>query len=348
MGFISEDELQALVARHPPLLGGEQMNPEAPRRWLLVRREAGLAGAVGEGARWSLDHLFVDQDGIPTIVEVKRSTDTRVRREVVGQMLDYAANAVVYLPVDRIRAWFEDRCAAEGQDAGEVMRVALQRDDPDVFWALVGTNLLAGRLRLVFVADVIPPELVRIVEFLNRQMSPAEVVAVEISRFASGSLASLVPRVLTSPASKAAPGTRRLDEADFWAGLAKRPAEEAVVRKLVDWARSNGVRTVMNRGSMGFHFDSHGTYYPFFNAARGRHIELGFGTLASRPVFESNEQRAELARRLNEGPGVSIGSDKIDRYPTIPTTALSDARALDAFTNAFDWVIQTLRSRADG
>jgi hypothetical protein len=38
----------------------------------------------------------LDQDAIPAIVEVKRSTDTRIRREVVGQMLDYAANSVVY------------------------------------------------------------------------------------------------------------------------------------------------------------------------------------------------------------------------------------------------------------
>jgi 5-methylthioribose kinase len=40
-------------------------------------------------------------------VEVKRSSDTRIRREVVGQMLDYAANAVVYWPLEMIRAKFE-------------------------------------------------------------------------------------------------------------------------------------------------------------------------------------------------------------------------------------------------
>ena len=57
--------------------------------------------------RWSVDHLFLDQDAIPTIVEVKRSRDTRIRREVVGQMLDYAANAVVYWPVETVRAEFE-------------------------------------------------------------------------------------------------------------------------------------------------------------------------------------------------------------------------------------------------
>ena len=48
---------------------------------------------------------------MPTLVEVKRSDDTRIRREVVGQMLDYAANGVVYWPAERLRADFESRCA---------------------------------------------------------------------------------------------------------------------------------------------------------------------------------------------------------------------------------------------
>jgi hypothetical protein len=33
--------LQELLATHPDLLAGDQMNEDAPRRWLLVRREAG-------------------------------------------------------------------------------------------------------------------------------------------------------------------------------------------------------------------------------------------------------------------------------------------------------------------
>ena len=46
-----------------------------------------------DGGRWLVDRLFLDQDGVPTLVEVKRSSDTRIRREVVGQLLEYAANA---------------------------------------------------------------------------------------------------------------------------------------------------------------------------------------------------------------------------------------------------------------
>jgi hypothetical protein len=54
------------------------------------------------------------------------------------------------------------------------------RGDVETFWGLVDTNLRAGRIRLVFVADAVPPELQRIVEFLNVEMDPAEVLAIDV------------------------------------------------------------------------------------------------------------------------------------------------------------------------
>jgi hypothetical protein len=49
---------------------------------------------------------------------------------------------------------------------------------------------------MVFVADIIPKELRRIVEFLNSQMSSAEVLAVEIRQYVGQGLKTLVPRVI--------------------------------------------------------------------------------------------------------------------------------------------------------
>jgi hypothetical protein len=89
--FRSEDAFQKLLAAFPLLLSDSQMDSASPRRWLLLKREKSIPAEDGGGARWSVDHLFVDQDGVPTLVEVKRQSDTRLRREVVGQMLDYAA-----------------------------------------------------------------------------------------------------------------------------------------------------------------------------------------------------------------------------------------------------------------
>lgn len=117
---------------------------------------------------------------MPTLVEVKRSTDTLIRREVVGQMLDYAANAVVRWPVDRIRSQFEARCERDGLDAEQELAGVIGPEGGDAaFWTAVKTNLQAGRVRLVFVADVIPPEVRRVVEILSEQMDPAEVIALD-------------------------------------------------------------------------------------------------------------------------------------------------------------------------
>ncbi len=93
-GWDSEDELQALLAFHPELLTGETKSTCAPRQPAARRARGGDRRRAG--CRRALERrppVFLDQEGIPTIVETKRSTDTRLRREVVGQMLDYAANA---------------------------------------------------------------------------------------------------------------------------------------------------------------------------------------------------------------------------------------------------------------
>jgi hypothetical protein len=205
--YDSEALLQKLLATHPSLLAGNQINPTTPRHWLLIAREAPLPSEQDDANRWSVDHLFLDQDAIPTIVEVKRSSDTRIRREVVGQMLDYAANGVAYWPVERIRAMFEGNCAAQGKDPQVVMQEFLvDNPDPDNFWQQVKTNLQAGRLRMIFVADLIPPELQRVVEFLNSQMDPAEVLAVEIRQFTGG---VCVRSYLASLAAPPSPSRRR-------------------------------------------------------------------------------------------------------------------------------------------
>ena len=210
-----EADLQKRLAEHPDLLGGDQINSVEPRRWLLIDRELGVPGELDGSNRWALDHLFLDQDAIPTFVEVKRATDTRIRREVVAQMLDYAANATEYLHGDRMQGIFMDRCAKAGLDGSTEVAEVLGPDvDESRFWEEAKSNLREGKVRLLFVADLIPPELRRIVEFLQRQMNPAEVLAVEIRQFASAGadpMRVLVPRVIgqTEQARAAKAGARR-------------------------------------------------------------------------------------------------------------------------------------------
>lgn len=197
--FDAEADLQKLVAEYPGLLSGEQMNPDNPRRFILIGREQGIADIIGGGHRWSLDHLLIDQDAIPTLVEAKRQSNSEIRREIVGQMMDYAAHATQTWNVGDIRQAFEERVSAAGQDSDSVLSELLRSEgetDSDAFWQQVGTNLRAARLRLLFVADGIPDELARVVEFLNEQMPGIEVLAVEIKQFLGVTGSTLVPRII--------------------------------------------------------------------------------------------------------------------------------------------------------
>jgi hypothetical protein len=72
----------------------------APRLvcWIPGQRSAAAAIPADSGecfvaGRWSVDHVFPDQDAVPTIVEVKRRSNTRIRREVVGRMLNMPPTA---------------------------------------------------------------------------------------------------------------------------------------------------------------------------------------------------------------------------------------------------------------
>lgn len=42
--YDAEKTLQELLAKHPALLAGEQINSEEPRRWLLITREMAVPG----------------------------------------------------------------------------------------------------------------------------------------------------------------------------------------------------------------------------------------------------------------------------------------------------------------
>jgi len=187
--FETEELLQKLIGEHPELLGGDQMRPDDPRRWILIRREMPIEG-------WAVDHLLLDQDALPTLVEVKRGSNRQVRREIVGQMLDYAATAATVWSERNIRQVFEDSHDEPDEVIGELL---LGEDDPDVdgFWERVAINLEANRLRLLFVADEIPAELERVVKFLNEQTRDTlEVLAVEVKQYPGQFGDALVSRVI--------------------------------------------------------------------------------------------------------------------------------------------------------
>lgn len=359
--YDSEALLQELIAKYPDLLAGDQMDSSRPRRWLLIKREAELASEADGSARWSVDHLFLDQDGVPTIVEVKRSSDTRIRREVVGQMLDYAANAVLFWPVEEIRAKFVARCVVEQKDPDQELQVFLDNAmDAGSFWSQVKTNFEAGKIRLLFVADVIPNELRRIVEFLNEQMKSAEVLAVEIKQFEGQGLKTLVPRVIGQSAeaerAKSAGGGavgKQWNEETFLAELYSKCGKEAQAsaQTILAWAKPKAKSIYWGQGSTAGSFAPFFDYYnsdddsfPSFAVWTTGSVEIYFQHMKNRPVFNTDAKRRELLMKLNSIPGISIPENAIGRRPSFSLDVFRDQNALKMFLESLEWVIQEVQN----
>lgn len=354
--YDSESVLQDLLVSYPSLLEGDESSDGQPRRWLLVRREADVGMEPG-ASRWSVDHLFLDEDGVPILVEVKRSTDTRIRREVVGQMLDYAANALAYWPVEQLQLAFEQTCASRGFSADEVLAGFLADSDEERFWTSVRTNLQAGRMRLLFVADLIPAELERVVEFLNRNMPSVDVAAIEVKQFVGGSQTTLVSRLLgqsaaTRQAKSVVREKRQWDESSFFARLSEvaDATDVEVMREVLSWSRERFTSFTWGRGqadgSVRPLLDVDGVGHSAFvlGTWAGGVIEIQFHHLAYRDRFEDERVRDELRFRLNAIEGVDIASDTLRRRPSFSIRVLRDTKQRQRFYEAMEWFLETARA----
>jgi hypothetical protein len=361
--YEAEDVLQQLIAKFPSLLAGDQFGGEKARRWLLVGREASLPDDEDAAGRWSVDHLFLDQDAVPTLVEVKRSSDTRIRREVVGQMLDYAANGVVYWPLEQLRELFVRQCERDNRDPDEVAQeVAGDEVDVEEWWQHAGDNLRSGKVRMVFVSDAIPRELRRVVEFLNGQMNPAEVIAIEVKQYLSiDGMRTLVPRVIGQTAEvearkgrRTTAGRGRWDEQSLFAEIAeKRGEDEArVARELYDWAAAHGWRPTFGSGKVD------GSWVPVVEALGREHypialysngwVEIQFQHLLHRAPFDDEQVRLDLLEQVNRIPGVAFGVDRISKRPSIRLSLLAaDPAAPEQLKRVLEWV-EERAGRASG
>lgn len=340
--YEAEETLQKLLRDHPDLLAGDQIGSGEPRRWILVDREFGISDDESVSRRWSLDHLFLDQDGIPTLVEVKRSTNRKIRRQVVGQMMDYAANAIRYGDVGRVRRLFHER----HENPSSAIREHLGTTDPEEYWDTVRENLERREFRMVFVAEQIPSELRRIVEFLNGQMAPAEVLAVEVPQYEGKSageegenLKVLAPRVIGQTAeAEQRKGSQKTEwrESNFFDGVAERTTSELArrIRRVYNLADEKGCEVEWRKG------DDQGGFFVDAGGNRLFKIEVNGSFMTDTRYFAGyiDEEEWEELRSRAQPLGLEVPKDPSERK--MPRRSLDDTgdKWWEEFESFFEWI----------
>lgn len=359
--YDSEDQLQDLLVTYPNLIAGDQIDRATARKWLLISREVSVPSDEETAVQWSLDHLFIDQNAVPTLVDVRRTPNAALRQQVLGQSIDYAANAVVYWPIDSIIAFFEANCRDRGRDPEQIFEEFLGADaNEDLFWQKVKTNLQAGKIRLVFVAEEISAEMRRVVEFLNEQMDPVEVFALEIKQYVSeDGLRTLVPRIIGQTAeaqqkkSSATRERRRWDESSFFAELkARRGAEEAqMAKEIYVWVKNQAPEMDIQWGTG----DTYGGFaahlhlkakkpYQLFTVNIAGKMEISAHNYGSQRPFNGEEKWLELRNKFSS-IGLSLPTEPGEvRSPSLALFTLQDESDLKQVIETFDWVVAEIKS----
>ena len=358
--YLLESNLQQLLASYPDLIPGDQINTAEPRRWLFVAREANLP--LKEGGAWlyRVDHLFLDQDAVPTLVEVKLSSNPEIYQHIVSQLLAYAANASSAWTTSILKDFFERTHIEPEQKLAEFLG---EEVDPDQFWQQAETNLRAGKLRLIFLADKLPDELLRVVEFLNAQMSPAEVLAVELRQYANADAVGntiIVPKLIgqtaqTQQRKSGGSGSRkRRNEAAFLEDLQAKndPETVAVATKILRWATDTMSLPIWwgsGEGWIAFvpKFTWHGVDHWFVWVSSNANFEIIFNQMRGKNPFGDNTLRLQLLNRLNTIPGMDFPPNAINQRPKRSLSILLADDALSKFLDIFDWYIKQIKEADD-
>jgi len=333
-------ELQRILERNPDLLPGEQIRPDDPRRWLVIQREMPVPDPNSGEDRWSIDFLFADQDAMPTFIECKRFEDTRARREVVGQMFEYAANGHYYWTKDVLREYAEKTAEQSGTTLEDSL-ATLQGEDFDTvdgFFEQLQDNLREGQIRIVFFLEEAPMELRSVVDFLNKQMERSEILLVEAKQFERDGQRCVVPvlfgyseearsvkRVVTVSSETNRPKRkwRKWDQESFFAVAAEEHDSGTVeaMQKLFAYGESSSFEmswgTGVQYGSFGLKLLSVGTSSVLTVGTNGK-LAICFGWLSGDPQREALKER--LRELVDENLGFDVPEDWRSKWPNYPAS----------------------------
>lgn len=156
--FLDEASLHRLIHDHPNLL------PVAGTQRILV---LGSEVQLGNGFA---DILAVEPSGRPTIIEVKLAKSREARRDIVSQVLSYAA-FLRGMSIEALERGPLHRSLTDTK-RGSILESVLEQDqegavDSATFTSSMQEYLDQGAFRLVLVLDEVSTELERVVAYLD-------------------------------------------------------------------------------------------------------------------------------------------------------------------------------------
>lgn len=129
----------------------------------------------------------------------------------------------------------------------------------------------------------------------------------------------------------------------------KNPEDAEAASEILRWAENNNVRLWWGKGARD------GSFFPMVDVPDSQRwtisvwtygrVEIQFQYLKEYPPFDKHSVREELARRLNELPGITIPPNKLDQRPSFSISVLTSQEAMKQFLAILDWIVQEQRGQ---
>lgn len=157
-GQIAEEMLQAIVHQYPACLPIAEIDPLFANPVPICMEMNTPAGPI--------DNFLVTATGMPVLVECKLWRNPEARREVVGQILDYAKELARWTSAD-VQREVRRRLGRNDDPVLELVRAAGHVVDETDFGEALSINLRRGRFLLLIVGDGIREGVEAIAEYLQ-------------------------------------------------------------------------------------------------------------------------------------------------------------------------------------
>ncbi len=188
-----DKDLQRVLEFNLDLLPKAQLGMKHSAGWLLIKREMPVPSPETGENTWFLDFLVADDMAVPTLVECKRFSNTQARREIVGQLFEYAANGRSYWTKEELLK--NAQTSAGGEEALRAKIEQISSMSLEEYFEKLTANLKSSAIRLIFFLENTAKELRSVVEFLSEQFTDLEIFLVEARQYERDGLRIVVPWV---------------------------------------------------------------------------------------------------------------------------------------------------------
>jgi hypothetical protein len=341
--YALEKELQDLLATSPEVISMDEIRPGSGPLVAAIREFSLPVGFI--------DILAFTSQGDISIIECKLARNTQTKREVIGQIMDYAAHlwGWTYEELDqRVQSMGLGSLTelVGGKTEGQVF-------DEEAFRTKVSQCLQDGNFLLTIAVNEINEELHRIIRYINSAGSPAfSFAALEMRRFNKANIEMLVPHVFGQVPAKPTIVSNlgfSWDEESFFTELGKKDSGAVPIAKyLLDWAQNCKLDIWWGRGKqMGsfypvfLHDDKR---YPLFGVWTYSRVETQFESYKTKTVFSDHTKRMTLRDLLNKVNGVQIEEKSIDKRPSFSIHLLKEPAEMEKFLAAYDWFFEQVKT----